>query len=573
MGRKKKESTPPNQSKKTQNVIQFIIGLAILLLLNFVGSFVFQRFDLTEENRYSLTDATKEDLTELNDIVTIKVYLGGELPADFERLQDATREMLDEFRVYADENIQYEFIDPSAKPNQEERRAVYRELSDKGLQYSNIRSRDGDKATEQIIFPGALIIYRGQEYPVQLVKSQRGIPREIMVNNAIQQLEYELMSTVRSVTKSSTKNVYFLRGNSEIPKENLADIFNTLGEFYNVEWKKIEGKLDALKLANALVVAGPDSALAEKDKYMIDQFIMRGGKVLWLVEPVQANMDSIQKNSLTMGLPKDVNLSDQLFKYGIRLNPNFVTDLNSRRIPVVTGMMGNQPQQEFFPWFFAPFGLPANNHPIVNSLDAVRTDFVSSIDFVGNDSIKKTPLLQTSPYTKVLKAPSRISLNVLREAPDKRQYSQGPQVIAALLEGSFESVFKNRIAPAVTKNPEFNFKEKSVPTAMVVVADADIIRNRYNDKTEEYYALGYDRYANTTFANKDFILNALNYLLDDDGLINARGKEFKIRLLDEQKAKREKLNWQITNVVFPILIILIFGVVHHLIRKRLYTKS
>ena len=571
MGQKKKAST--TQNKKAQNIVQFVIGLAIILLLNFLSNFMFQRFDLTEEKRYSLTDATKEDLQNLEDIVTIKVYLEGELPADFERLQDATREMLDEFRVYADENIQYEFIDPSADPDPKVRRSVYRELSEKGLQYNNIRSRDGDKATEQIVFPGALIIYRGQEYPVQLIKSQRGIPREIMVNNAIQQLEYELMSTVRSVTKSITKNVYFLRGQSEIPKENLADIFNSLGEFYNVEWKAIDGKLEALKLAHALVVAGPDSAFTEKDKYMIDQFIMRGGKVLWLVEPVEASMDSIQKNSLTMGLPKDVNLSDQLFKYGVRLNPNFVTDLNARQIPVVTGMMGNQPQQEFFPWFFAPFGLPANSHPIVNSLDAVRTDFVSSIDFVGDDeSVRKIPLLQTSPYTKVLKAPSRISLNVLREAPDKRQYAQGPQTIAVLLEGTFESVFKNRIAPEVSENPEFNFKERSVPTSMVVVSDADIIRNRYNAKRDEYYALGFDRYANTTFANKDFILNALNYLLDDDGLINARGKEFKIRLLDEQKAKREKLNWQITNVVFPILIILIFGVAHHIIRKRLYAK-
>ncbi len=573
MGQKKQKNIQNSKSRKTQNIVQFVIGLIIVFLLNFLSSFVFERFDLTEENRYSLTEATRDDLQSLEDFVTIKVYLDGELPADFKRLQDATREMLDEFRVYGEENIHYEFINPSADPDPKVRASVYRELSKKGLVYNNIRSRDGDTQTEQIIFPGALVIYRGQEYPVQLIKSQQGIPREIMVNNAIQQLEYELMSTIRSVTKTTSKTVYFLRGQSEIQKENLADIYNTLGEFYNVEWKSIDGRLDALKLAQALVVAGPDSAFTEKDKYMIDQFIMKGGKVLWLVEPVEASMDSIQKNSLTMGLPKDVNLSDQLFKYGVRLNNDFITDLNARRIPVVTGMIGNQPQQEFFPWLFAPFGLPANSHPIVNSLDAVRTDFVSTIDFVGNsDEIVKTKLLQTSPYSKVLKAPTRISLNILRETPDKRQYSQGPQTIAVLLEGTFESVFKNRLAPAVSNNPEFNFKEKSVKTAMVVVSDADIITNRYSEKTDQYYALGYDRFANTTFANKDFILNAINYLLDDDGLINARGKEFKIRLLDEQKAKREKLNWQITNVVFPILIVLIFGVIHHFIRKRLYAK-
>lgn len=558
---------------KLQSVTQLVVGLVAIVLLNFVASFVFKRFDLTEEKRYSLTDATKDDLSALEDVVFVKVYLAGELPADFKRLHDATREMLDEFRIYAGDNVQYEFIDPSADPDPDVRKGVYKKLAEKGLQYNNLRSRDGDKQTEQIIFPGALIAYQGEEYPVQLIKSQRGVPREVMVNNAIQQLEYELMSTIRNASRKVSKTVYFIEGHGEIDQDHLTDIFNTLKNFYNVEWKTIDGKLDALKLANAIVVAGPDSAFSEKDKYMIDQFIMRGGKVLWLVEPVTASMDSIRKNTITMGLPKDVNLSDQFYKYGFRINSDFVMDLNARRIPVVTGMIGNQPQQEFFPWFFAPFAMPANSHPIVNSLDAVRTDFVSTIDFVGSDdSIVKTPLLQTSPYTKTLKAPARISLNVLREPPDERQYRKGQLTVAALIEGKFESVFKNRIAPEVSQNPEFRFKERSVvPTKMVVVADADIIANDVNERSGLYYEMGFDRFMNTTFANKDFILNCINYMLDDDGLINARGKEFKIRLLDKEKAKREKTRWQIFNVVVPIIIILFFGLLHYFIRKRIYT--
>ncbi len=571
MAGKKHQSS--SASRKRLNILQLIIGVVILFLLNFIGDFVFERFDLTEEKRYSLTDATIEELKNLDDIVYFKVYLDGELPADYNRLHDATQEMLDEFRVYAGDNVAYEFIDPSADPDEKVRNSIYRELSEKGLQYNNLRSRDGDKQTEQIIFPGALISYRGEEFPVQLISSQMGVPREVMVNNAIQQLEYELMSTLRKATRAVAKNVYFIKGQSEISPDELADISNTLGEYYNIDFKEINGQLDALQLANAIIIAGPDSSFTEKDKYMIDQFIMKGGKVMWLVEPVQASMDSIQKYTMTMGLPKDVNLSDQLFKYGARINPDLVMDLRAFPIPIVTGMVGDQPRQELFPWYYAPMVGPANTHPIVNNIDAVKTQFASTIDFVGkNPEVEKTVLLTSSPYTKVVKAPARISLNVLRESPDERQYVQGEKAVAVLLEGKFESVFKNRISPDVSENPEFRFKEESTPTKMVVISDADIIRNRVNRNTNEYYELGYDRYTNRTYGNKEFILNCMNYLLDDDGLINARGKEFKIRLLDKQKAKRERLNWQITNVVAPILIILLFGVIHFYIRKRLYAK-
>lgn len=571
MAGKKHQSS--SASRKRLNILQLVIGIVILFLLNFIGDFVFERFDLTEEKRYSLTDATIEELKNLDDIVYFKVYLDGELPADYNRLHDATQEMLDEFRVYAGDNVAYEFIDPSADPDEKVRNSIYRELSEKGLQYNNLRSRDGDKQTEQIIFPGALISYRGEEFPVQLISSQMGVPREVMVNNAIQQLEYELMSTLRKATRAVAKNVYFIKGQSEISPDELADISNTLGEYYNIEFKEINGQLDALQLANAIIIAGPDSSFTEKDKYMIDQFIMKGGKVMWLVEPVHASMDSIQKYTMTMGLPKDVNLSDQLFKYGARINPDLVMDLRAFPIPIVTGMVGDQPRQELFPWYYAPMVGPANTHPIVNNIDAVKTQFASTIDFVGkNPEVEKTVLLTSSPYTKVVKAPARISLNVLRESPDERQYVQGEKAVAVLLEGKFESVFKNRISPDVSENPEFRFKEESTPTKMVVISDADIIRNRVNRNTNEYYELGYDRYTNRTYGNKEFILNCMNYLLDDDGLINARGKEFKIRLLDKQKAKRERLNWQITNVVAPILIILLFGVIHFYIRKRLYAK-
>jgi ABC-2 type transport system permease protein len=304
---------------------------------------------------------------------------------------------------------------------------------------------------------------------------------------------------------------------------------------------------------------------------VIDQFIMKGGKVMWFVEPVTASMDSIRVKGITLGVPQDVNLSDQLFKYGARINSDFLLDLQAVPIPVVTGMVGNQPKQEFFPWYYYPLLFPQSQHPIVHNLDAIKTQFASSIDLVGDTAIKKTPLLRTSKYTKVASAPHRVALNILRHEPDQRQYNSSHQIVAALLEGEFESVFKNRLTRKITENPEFRFKEKSLPTKMLVVSDADIIRNNVNRSEEKFFTLGYDKYTRKIYGNKEFVLNAMNYLLEDDNLITARSKDFKMRLLDKPRVERERRFWQILNTAAPVILILIFGVIQFYIRKKLYT--
>ncbi len=563
-----------NPKHKRNSLLLLVYGVAAIILVNIISDHVFERFDLTSEKRFSLTEATKTQLQELEDIVTIKVYLAGDLPADFKRLHDATQEMIDEFRVYGADNIQYEFIDPSASPDKQKRNNIYRELSKKGLMYTNLKSRDGDKQTEQIVFPGAILRYRNEEIPVQLLKSQVGAPREVMLNNSIQQLEYELSSAIQALTKPVAKRIFFITGHDEHSQLETSDWVEGLSEFYQVERVAIEGKVDALNLADAIVIAGPDSAFTEKDKYIIDQFIMRGGKALWLVEPVAANMDSIQKNGIAMGLAKDVNLGDQLFKYGVRLNPDLVMDLQALPIPVVTGMIGNQPQQEFFPWYYSPLVMGNGNHPIVNNIDALKTDFISTIDFVRKEDLQleRTVLLTSSKYSKLVKAPTRISLNILREAPSKQQYTKGRLPVAVLLEGEFESVFKNRLTKAITENPEFSYKERSIATKMIVVSDADIAANPVNLVKDEYYALGFDKYTGRTYGNKEFLMNCMNYLLDDDGLINARSKVFRIRLLDEQQVTVRASHWQILNTAIPILVVLGFGLLHFYLRKIKYTR-
>ena len=566
------------RSHRARDLIQLVVWVVIVVLINYIGSFIFERFDLTSEKRYSLSEASKKQVAELEDIVFVRVYLDGDLPASYLQLRDATREMLDEFRAYGGENIGYEFIDPSADPDEKKRLDVYRELSEAGLQYSNIRVREGDKFSEQIIFPGALVSYRDREIPLQLLKSQLGAPEEIMLNNSIQQLEYELSSTIRKLTRLRKETIAFVEGHGELDNLESADIYETLSGFYNVKRVKIDGQLKSLKNDDgvqdvaAIVIADPDSAFTEKDKFIIDQFVMRGGKVLWLVDQVYATMDSLADKSTTMGLPRDLNLDDQLFKYGVRINSDLVLDMRALPIPIVTGYVGNQPKQEFFPWPYFPLLMSASNHPVVNNLDAVTTQFVSSIDTIARKGIKKTILLATSEYSKVLKAPSRISFNMLREPLNPNQFLKADLPVAVLLEGTFESVFTNRIAPRVLEIENLKFREESLPTKMIVISDGDIMKNPVNRAKNEFFTLGFDRYTQRLYGNKDFILNAINYLCDDSGLIEVRSKEFKIRLLDSEKARQERTYWQILNTAVPILLVLIFGVIQFTLRKRTYSR-
>lgn len=567
------QKTGKASGRKRKDLIYFLTVLAIIILANYIGRFVFDRFDLTSEKRFSLNEATKKQLKELDDVVYVKVYLDGDLPAGFQRLRDATKELLDEFKVHGGENVQYEFINPSESPDKKEREKVYAKLTKKGLQYNNLRLTKGDKNSEQIIFPGAIITFKEKDTPVQLLKSSIGANPEVMLNNSIQQLEYQLSSTIKKMSQTRAKFIAFIEGHGEFSKFETADFQKALEEFYIVERKEINGQINALETFDAIVIAGPDSAFSEKDKFVIDQFIMSGKKALWLIEPTVVNMDSIRKNNITMALPNSLNLEDQLFKYGCRVNTNLVMDLRSRVIPVVTGMIGNQPKQEFFPWYYYPMIMSRDKHPIVNNIDALMTSFMSSIDTVGSKSIKKTPLLRTSKFTKLANTPHRVSLNILRDKPKQRLFNKSHQIVGLLLEGEFESVFKNRLPPTITQNPDFKYKEKSIkPTKMIVLSDADMIKNRFNPKTKEFYAMGYDKFTRRVFGNKEFLMNCMNYLLDDDGLINSRGKEFKIRLLDRQRISKSRQSWQILNVALPVVLILIFGGLHFYFRKRQYTR-
>ena len=558
---------------KKKSWINLSIGIASIFLINYVAFHVFDRFDLTSEKRYSLSGATKNLVSNLEDVVFVRIYLEGDLPAGLENLKNRTKETLDELRAYSNEMIEYEFINPSEDPDEKVRNEIYKTLTKKGLQYTNIELRKGDKYSEQIIFPGAIFTFQGKEVPLQLLKSQMGASPEQMLNVSEQQLEYEIASAIKKLTRKKREKIAFITNHGELEDIEVADISNTLNEFYSVERISINGQLNSLKDFDVAVVAKPDTNINEKDKFILDQFIMKGGSVLWLLDNVFASMDSLNNTSTTMGIPVSNNLEDMLFKYGVRINTNLLLDLQALPIPIVTGYMGNQPKQDFFPWYYFPLIMPNSNHPIVNNLDAIKTEFVSSIDTVGGKGIKKTILLATSEYSKALMTPVRISLNLLREAPDERQYNKGNQPIAVLLEGEFNSIFANRVPPEISNNQNIDFKEKSSPTKQIVVSDGDIIRNHVNYQKEIYYPLGYDKYTERQYGNKDFILNAINYLCDDNGLIEARSKEFKIRLLDNQEIEKKSAKWQFINIATPIALILLLGLIQFFWRKKLYIKN
>ncbi len=557
---------------KKRDIVSLVLAIIIVVLMNFVGSFVFHRFDLTSEKRYTLSDATKKILGQLNDVVYVKVYLEGNFPAGFKRLRNETKEMLDEFRAYSNENIEYQFINPSQNSDKKQQNEVYKQLYDKGLQPTNLEVKEESGTSQQIIFPGAIISYKGHEMPWQLLKTQIGQSSEAQLNNSIQALEYEFASCIRNLTTVLRPEIGIIEGHGELDTLSLSDIKNALSEFYLLKRVKINEQLKALDGLRAIIIAKPDTSFSEKDKFIIDQFVMRGGRILWAVDPLYASIDSLRKSGGTIALPYDLKLDDLFFKYGVRVNPNMVMDVTSSAIPVNKALRGQQPRFELMPWIFSPLMMPTSNHPIVKNLDVIKIEFGSSMDTVEAPGITKTILLHSSKYTKTLNSPVRIDLRMVNMRPDENQFRDSYQPVAVLLEGEFESVYKNRIPPQIAHDSAIGFKAKGVNTKMIVISDGDIIRNEVQYSAKKPFPLGYDIYTQQTYGNKNFILNCVNYLCDDSGLISVRSRELTLRLLDKKKIKTERLKWQIINTCLPLFLLFLFGIVHNVMRKRKYAK-
>ncbi|HNO71510.1 MAG TPA: gliding motility-associated ABC transporter substrate-binding protein GldG, partial [Bacteroidia bacterium] len=451
-----------------RSFIQLLLYVAIIGLLNFIASFFFSRFDLTSDKRYTLSPATKEMLGKLDDIVYFKIYLDGNLPAGFDRLKTATKEILDEMRVYSNGNIEYQFINPAENPEKKKQDEIARQLVQKGLSPTYIEVKVEAGTSQQLIFPGMLASYRTREFPIQIFKEQVSVSSDMQLNNSIQSLEYEISSTLRVLTMDSKPKIAFSEGHGELDSIDVADIFQSLGYYYSVSRIKLEGKLKDIETLNkqkALIIAKPDSAFSEQNKFIIDQFIMQGGKVLWLVDGVYASMDSLSKSGTAYALNIPINIDNQLFKYGIRVNANLIMDTRSGFIPVPVNN-----KYKLMPWFYFPLLSQSNNHPIVNNINLVKGEFTSTIDTINIPGIKKTYLLSTSKYTNLQNSPARIDARFAYMEPNLEMFNKTSQPVAVLLEGQFESLYKNHLLPGLDSIPEIKFKENSIPTKMIVIA-------------------------------------------------------------------------------------------------------
>lgn len=555
-------------AQKLQSILLFTVGILSMILLNQLAQIYFFRLDLTEEKRYTISKPTRELLRSLEEEVVVEVYLSGSLPSGFKRLQKSIGETLEEFRIYGGNKVQYSFIDPSAALSEKARNEFYIDLAQKGIQPTNLFAREDGKKTEKLVFPGAILSYQGREIGVNLLKGNRNANPEEILNQSIEGLEYELATAIRNLAQLDRKKIAFIKGHGELDSLDLASATEEMRQFYDVYQVRLPEKAEVGNY-DAVIIAKPQRAFSERDKWKLDQYLMKGGKILFFLDAMQVNTDSAGGEG-TYAFPIEHNLGDQLFRYGVRINQDLIQDLVSGAHPVYVGQMGDQAQIRLLPWLFYPMVNSLGKHPITRNLDAVYFRFVSSIDTVKALGVKKTPLLYSSQYARSLSAPVRVAFNDMRAEPDPAKFQSGPIPVAYLLEGNFRSLYQNR--PLPNWADKASFKDESVPGKILVVSDGDVIKNDYSPQTGLPQALGYEPYMKQQFANKDFLMNALAYMLEEEGLILARNKEIKIRPLNKIKVEEEKVFWQVLNLVAPILLLLTFAILRHVWRKKKYSK-
>ena len=575
---------------KRTDLVSLLISLAILVLIGVAGDLIFFKIDLTEERRHTLTPATINMLENLDDDVFVRCYLTGDFPAMFKRLEKSIQERLDEFNDYSGGRVSYEFINPYASGDEktigETEEALYKE----GLRFTRIAYEENGVRKFQNVWPSAMLTYKGTSIPIQFFKSENPDPSDEMINQSVNNIEFEFASRMRMLLRSKRPAIAILDGQRGPTPIETADLVESLKESYDVERVELKEKLNALseKLDgmprrtnkyDLLIVAKPDSAFSNQNKLIIDQFIMNGGRVLWLVDPLRTSLDSLRAKQQVLAESNELGLYDMLFDYGVRVNRNLIIDYQCALIMLDGGPMGNQRNMQMANWYFAPVVIPTNEvHPIVSNLDPIHFDFVSSLDTVGgNPLISKTVLLRSSDLSIERKAPVRVNASIAELELD--YFENGPHQsypLAVLLEGEFTSNFTGRLPDTLVRNPDFAYMEKSLPTRMIVVGDGDIIRNKVMPVQGGYQPLplGFDRYANRViYDNKEFLLNAINYLLDDTELIAVRSRTIELRQLNKSSIRENRGMIQLLNVALPLVLIVAMGSIVIVIRKRKYSKS
>ena len=560
-----------------EDLFRYLALIVVLLIVAVISSNNFFRLDLTSERRYTLSESTKNVLRKLDSPVYFRIYLAGDLPPDFVKFQVSIREMLEEFRAYGRENIHYDFINIYDEKDEAVRNRTVMNLYNKGLSVTNIKMRDAEGgSSDKIIFPGAVLNYRGLEFPVNLLKNNPSLPHEVNLSNSIQSLEYEFSKALHSLSKDDVPRIAFIEGHGELDSLQTFSIMNELKNFFQVDRGVISGNLEALLDYEAIIIAQPMRPFGEADKFAIDQYLMRGGKVLWFIDPVVTLPDSLS-SGMTISLANQLNIEDLLFKYGIRIDYNVVTDLQCNYVPVNISVDATSEDTEMRPWVYSPLLSAPSSHPVTRGLNYIHGQFISAFDTipVNEGAVTRTVLLSTSARTQSRRVPLRITMDEVSRDPDPARFTESHLPVAVLSEGVFPSFFRNYSVPKGVYPPDPEIIKESAPTSMLVVTDGDMIRNEVQVQGGRYMAekLGYDKYTYQTFGNLEFILNAVNYMTDETGLMELRSREFKLRLLDRSVTKDKKAvaKWKVINSLVPVVIIILFGMLFHVYRKRKYT--
>ncbi len=560
-----------NQQRK-KDLLQLVLALIAIAVLNIVSQYAFTRIDFTKEKRFTISPISIQILESLKEPVKITVFLEGDFPSGFKRLQSATKDLLIDYKAYAGDNIQFEFVNPLDGKNQQEQEEVYNELSQKGIEPTNLSVKTESGLSQKVIFPAAMVSFNNQDIPVRLLQTKMGVSPEEVLNNSIQNLEYAFSSAIKKATSGGKPRVGFTEGHGELSDLELQDAMKALSDGYEAGRINLTAITnDGLEKLKVMVIAKPETAFTELEKYKLDQFLMRGGKIVWTVDQVTADLDSLRKSSREeqLAIPKKLNLDDQLFTYGFRINYDLVGDMNCAQIPVNVGMVGGQPQLQLVPWLFYPIIMPVSTHPMVKNLDGIKTEFINTVDIITVANVKQTTLLTTSPFNRELEAPTIISLKMIEDTPDPQRFQSEPKPVCVLLEGNFKSNF---LTQAIPDGAGLGTKTigKSAFTKMLVFSDGDVFKSQVSGKDGSVFPLGFDRYNQQTYGNKTFLLNAVDYLTDDSGLIALRLKEIKLRLLDKGKLVADKFKWQLINTLIPLIVLVLFGIFQHLYRKRKY---
>ncbi len=560
------------RSNKKDNLKYLVVTIILLLVINGIGSQYFHRFDLTQDKRYTLSKTSLKIIKNIKEPLIIDVFLKGQFPSEFKKLQTETQQLLEEFKAY-NSNISFQFVNPLE--NEEERDTIMQSFMDRGLTPVNITVDDKGKQTQEVVFPWAIATYNGRSVKVPLLKNLMGASTAEKVVSSVQHLEYAFANAFNTVSKSKEKKVAIIKGNGELHDLLIADFVKQVRENYFIGTftldsvsKKPTESLAYLKKYDLAIIAKPTEKFSDDEKLVLDQFIINGGKTMWLVDQVNIEMDSLYNESgATLAYPFDLNLNDLFFKYGVRINPTLVKDLMAAPIALATGEQGSSTQYTQYPWFYYPLIYPTSKNPIVSNLEALKFQFANGIDTLKN-GIKKTILLQSSPYSKTIGTPTEVNLMMVNERPEQSEFKNTGNIpLAVLLEGKFNSVYENRVLPFQDKT----FLTQGKNNKMIVISDGDMIKNQL-DKNYQPLELGYDKWTNKLYGNKEFMMNCVNYLLDDNGLINIRSKEITLPLLDKEKVYRSYSITQLITVGLPIVILGIFGLVFTTIRKRKYSK-